>query len=360
MGKRKTLDRSRPLSPRCLMLPPELAEQIIYHGWNCLSSSSHRHGYAMTQWMLVSHEWLEIVLSIVFRDLWITSPAHIKYIVNVCDDHPSFICRLAGISDVCQHLRDTCRSLTISVYNAYDHQHPEQCTQLIEYANGEHRDYLLHEYTQHRAIPPESTADVVNLFTPRITALHFVFIDCNATYRDWDAWAPVPYMTERKYPLSLVELHVTFVYTSPHPAVLLDAPRRTFFPPPRDDMPRWYTFHGVKKLVVRDANADMVAFLTTACPRVEKIESTAEFRIEDVPETVPVDIKARLVFTRLPRTTVWPGMISGDTVPCPADWWTQTMDMIARRHGYEVPPPRKVAVKNPVWRFVKRVFRGLK
>ncbi|KAJ7630052.1 hypothetical protein DFH06DRAFT_1439621 [Mycena polygramma] len=327
-------------------IPPELVEQIIHHGWNCLSSSSHRHGYSMTQWMLVSRDWLKIVLSVVSRDLWLTSPAHANYINSICEDRPSFICMLAGVPHFSEHLAETCQSLTISVYNQYDDQYPEQCTDLIQYATTEHRIYLLRsmEKPQKRAISPAALADVIRALTPRITALHFVLIDCSTTYRDWDAWAPLPYMTERKYPLSLVELQVAFVYTSPPLPLLLDAPRGTFFPPRDPDLPHWFTFHGVKKLVVRDSNADFVAFLTTACPRLEEIESTAEFRIEDVPEEVPAGVKKRLVFTRLPRTTVWPGVTSGDTVPRPADWWITTMDAIARRHGIEVPPRPQIAL----------------
>ncbi|KAJ7762546.1 hypothetical protein B0H16DRAFT_516609 [Mycena metata] len=332
--------RSRPLSPRCLMLPPELAEQIIYHGWNCLSSSSHRHGYAMTQWMLVSHEWLEIVLSIVFRNLWITSRAHIQYIVNMYDHHPSFICRLAGISNVREHLAKTCRSLTVSVYNRYDDQYSQQCTELIGHATIEPCRRLVHSYTQVHAIPLRDLPAVIGAMTPRITALHFVFIDCNATCLDWNARGPLLPMRQTDYPLSLVELHVSFVYTSPPPAVLLDAPRGTFFPPPDDRLPYWYGLYGVKKLIVRDANTDLIAFLTTACPRVETIQSTAEFRAEDVPEVVPADIRAQLVFTRLPRTTVWPGVTGGDAIPRPADWLKQEIEAVARRHRIKTAPSK--------------------
>ncbi|KAJ7630039.1 hypothetical protein DFH06DRAFT_1224718 [Mycena polygramma] len=328
-------------------IPPELVEQIIYHGWNCLSSSSHRHGYSMTQWMLVSRDWLKIVLPVVFRDLWLTSRAHAEYINSICEDHPSFICTLAGITDVHKHLKETCQSLTISVYHQFDHHYSKQCKDLIEYPTDEHRLHLLRSVvtTQERAISNNVLAEFIRMFTPHIAALHFVLIDCNTTYREWEAWESLSGWRERKYPLSLVELQVAFVYTSPPPAFLLDAPRGTFFPPRISfDIPCWYTFHGVKKLVVRDANADFVAFLTTACPRLEKIESTAEFRIEDVPEEVPVDVKERLVFTRLPRTTVWPGVTGADTVPRPADWLDKMMDEIRRRRGFKVPPRPQVAL----------------
>ncbi|KAJ7760431.1 hypothetical protein B0H16DRAFT_1813859 [Mycena metata] len=340
-----------------MLLPVEVVEQIIRDAWGCLSTSSHRHAYSMAQWMLVSRDWLQIVLSVVFRDLWVTSPAHLKYIVNACKSNPeSFICRLAGIADVRQHLNEACQSLTISVYHSYEGEYAHMCTKLIEYATTDrHRDHLLsgfNPYTQNYAVSPRNLAAVVAGFTPRITGLHFVFINCNATYRDWDAWVPIPIpnITVRNYPLSLVELHVTFAYTSTHPALLLDAPRGTFFPPlDEDDLPRWYGFDGVKKVVVRDANADFVAFLTTACPQLERVESTAEFRAEDVPEAVPADVKARLVFIRLPRTTVWPGVTGRDSIPHPTDrdsWLEQGYPILEKK-------------KNPIWRLAKRLFRRL-
>ncbi|KAJ7933031.1 hypothetical protein B0H13DRAFT_2307310 [Mycena leptocephala] len=100
-------------------------------------------------------------------------------------------------------------------------------------------------------------------------------------------------------------LHVTFAYTSPPPRLLLDAPRGTFYPPPwpHAEMPRRCRFDGVRRLVVRDANADFVAFLTTTCPRLERVESTAEFCLKDVPQSVSEDVRAKLAFVRLPRTT---------------------------------------------------------
>ncbi|KAJ6476225.1 hypothetical protein C8R45DRAFT_1102495 [Mycena sanguinolenta] len=111
-----------------------------------------------------------------------------------------------------------------------------------------------------------------------------------------------------EYPSFLVELHVTFAYTTPPPALLMDAPRSTFFPPPtRSDLPIWCRFDGVKKHVVRDANSDFVAFLTTACPQCR----------EDVPPKVPAYIRDRLVFVRLPRTVNWGFTGSTDALPFP-------------------------------------------
>ncbi|KAJ7748789.1 hypothetical protein DFH07DRAFT_829734 [Mycena maculata] len=326
------------------MFPPELVELIVYHGWGCLSTSSHRHAYSMAHWMLVSHDWLKIVLSVVFRDLWVTSIAHINYVIGICDSNESFICQLAGISDVHRHLAQTCHSLTISVYHSYAGQYASQCAELMGYATtNPHRDQLLpgygHYESQRYAIPTRSIATVVRVFTPRITALHFVLIDCAATYGAWDTHPIIPCPMATEYPLSLVELHVTFAYTSPPPALLLDAPRGTFFPPPfYGDLPIRCCFDGVTKLVVRDANADFVAFLTTACPRLERIESTAEFLAEDVPQRVPADVKARLVFVRLPRTTTW-GLTGSDAMP-------QQASVQKRR--------------NSIWRFLKHVFRERK
>ncbi|KAJ6464281.1 hypothetical protein C8R47DRAFT_1224797 [Mycena vitilis] len=316
-------------------VPPELVEQIIYHGWNCLSSTSHRHGYSMTQWMLVSRDWLKIVLSVVFRDLWLTSPAHANYINSICKDHPSFICMLAGIADVSEHLAETCQSLTISVYQQYEEDYPKQCKDLIDYATDEHRTHLLRSLvkTQDRAISPNILAEFIRTFTPRIAALHFVLIDCSATYRDWEAWAPLSPSSIHLPPARSCSMHLV-----------------ALFPPPRIDfdIPDWYTFHGVKNLVVRDANADFVAFMITACPRLEKIESTAEFRAEDVPEQISVGIKEHMVLKRLPRSTEWPGVTTHDTAPRPEDWRIRAMEAIASSHGIDLPPGPQVAVRDEV------------
>ncbi|KAJ7843113.1 hypothetical protein B0H14DRAFT_2779487 [Mycena olivaceomarginata] len=320
------------------MLPPELVELIIYCAWSCLSTSSHRHGHSMTQWMLVSRDWLKIVLSVVFRDLWITSYAHIDYITDICCYNTSFVCELVGITNVHLHLAETCRSLTISVYTTFEDQYASQCRELIEYATTDSsRERLLSKISRYEyAIPCQSIVSVVHNYTPDITSLHFVLVDCPATFSGWDT-LPMPYITTREYPLSLTELHVTFAYTSPPSVLLLDAPRGTFFPPPSPrDLPPQCRFDGVRRLVVRDANADFVAFLTTACPQLETVESTAAFGAEDVPADVPADVKARLVFIRLPRTEIW-GLIGGDA---------------KRRWGR--PPVRKR--RNSIWGLLKRIF----
>ncbi|KAJ6476223.1 hypothetical protein C8R45DRAFT_1077172 [Mycena sanguinolenta] len=308
------------------MFPPELVELIIDHAWGCLSTSSHRHALSMTNWMLVSHDWLKIVLSVIFRDLWITSFAHLEYIIRICNSNTSLVCELAGVTDIHQHLSRTCRCLTISVYHAFQGQYADQCTQLIEYAatDSQHShlfsNLYLYTHRHHRyAIPCRGIATFISNFTPATTTLHFVLVDCTATYRAWDtAKPPLDPFAISDYPDSLVELHITFAYTSPPPAVLMAAPRGTFFPPPSNfDLPRWSCFIWVERLVVRDANADFVAFLTTACPRLKKVESTAEFGREDVPEGVPAAVRDRLKFVRLQRSVNWGLTGSTDALPLP-------------------------------------------
>ncbi|KAJ7613760.1 hypothetical protein DFH06DRAFT_1484579 [Mycena polygramma] len=309
------------------MLPPELVELVIYHAWGFISTSSHRHAHSMASWMLVSREWLNIVLFVVFRDLWITTPAHLEYITRIHRSGKSFVCKLAGITEIRSHLARTCRSLIISVYHAYEGEYASQCTDLIQYATKASRR-LLDGFgcyrTQEYAIPTQSIATIIRDVTPQITALHFVLIDCTATYGAWDTSEGFSYYSTHKYPLSLTELHVTFAYTSPPPALLLDAPRGTFFRPPLGiDMPLRCCFHRIRRLVVWEANADFVAFMTTACPLLERVESTAEFRAEDVPEDLSADVKNRLVFARLPRTAAW-GLTGHDTEPLPEGWPPKT------------------------------------
>jgi hypothetical protein len=328
-------------------VPLELVELIIDYAWGCLSTiSSHQHAQSMTRWMLVSHDWLKVVLSAVFRDLWITSYTHLEYILHICRTN-SFICELAGITDIYLHLTQNCRSLTISVYHQFQDEYAEQCTELIEYAaDDSHRERLLCDLDSYRiqsyAIPSRSIATFINNYTPRITALHFVLVDCAATYGAWDTSKPmIPALATREYPNSLVELHVTFAYTSPPPAVLMDAPRGTFFPPPSSrDMPPLCWFDGVRRLIVWDANADFVAFMTTVCPRLESVQSTAEFSREDVPRRVPAAVKDRLVFARLPRTVDW-----GLTGPKSS------------------PPPLAIPVgkrRTPLWRFLAQLKHVLR
>ncbi|KAJ6476197.1 hypothetical protein C8R45DRAFT_934813 [Mycena sanguinolenta] len=308
------------------MFPPEVVELIVDCAWGCLSTSSHQHGLSMTRWMVVSRDWLRIVCSVVFCDLWITSVAHLSYILRICDSNASFVCELAGITDIRQHLIRTCRCLTILVYHEFQGEYADQCTQLVKYATTDsRRDQLfsrsLYNYELHRyAIPTRYIATFIYNFTPAITTLHFVLIDCTATYRAWDTAEPnlLDPFSISEYPSSLTELHVAFAYTSSPPALLVGAPRGTFFPPPSSlDLPLWCRFYGVQKLVVRDANADFVAFLITACPLLETVASTAEFSKEDVPEKIPTAVRDRLVFVHLPRTVNWGLTGSTDALPLP-------------------------------------------
>ncbi|KAJ6492766.1 hypothetical protein C8R47DRAFT_421671 [Mycena vitilis] len=312
------------------MLPPELVELIIHHAWGYISTSSHRHAYFMASWMLVCRDWLRIVLSVVFCDLWITSCAHLDYLVYIHRSNTSFVCGLAGIIDLRRHLARTCRSLTVSVYHAWEEEYASQCANLIQYATTDsHRLQLLpgagRYRTQEYAVPTQSIATFIRDVTPQITTLHFVLMDCAATYGAWDTSEGSSFFGTEKYPLSLTELHITFAYTSSPPALVRDAPRGTFFPPSfGGDMPFQCRFHGIRRLVVWDAHADFVAFMITACPRLERVESTADFCAEDVPPDVPAHVKDRLVFMRLPRTITW-GITGSDAKPIP-DPWPQTID----------------------------------
>ncbi|KAJ6551585.1 hypothetical protein B0H19DRAFT_1264243 [Mycena capillaripes] len=138
-------------------------------------------------------------------------------------------------------------------------------------------------------------ASFIRDVVPHVTALYFVLVDCTATYCAWDTYSEHPRI-DTIFPPSLTELHVTFAYTSPPPSLLLDAPRGTFFPPPLPvELPKSCNFGGVRRLVV---------------------ETTAKFYVEDVPQTVPADVKARLAFVRLTRTETW-ALTGADAVPIP-------------------------------------------
>ncbi|KAJ6466034.1 hypothetical protein C8R47DRAFT_42962 [Mycena vitilis] len=341
-------------------LPPELVGLIIHHAWGCLSTNNHRHAHCMARWMLINRDWLKIVLSVVFRDLWITSYAHLKYISRISRSNTSFICAIAGITDVRRHLAQICRSLTISVYHGDEGEYATQCTELIEYATDPHRQRLLPGLYRYRTprytIPTQNIATVIRDFTPCITALHFVVIDCTATYGAWEMFSHHSDHT-MEYPLSLVELHVTFAYTSPHPAILLDVPRGTFFvPPSARDMPLRCWFDGVRRLVVRDSNADFVAFLTTACPRLERVDSTAQFGASDVPPSVPANVTARLVFVRLPPTATW-GRIGYDTDP---EWPPRTVDEQGGLSETKDSTPEVGAARKSIWYLLTHVLRKRK
>ncbi|KAJ7778408.1 hypothetical protein B0H16DRAFT_1503413 [Mycena metata] len=358
-------DRGRKSDGNDSDVPSGAGRAHLQHAWGCLSTSSHGHAHSMATWMLVSREWLKIVLYVVFRDLWITSSAHIKYIVRICTSpaNTSFICQLGGITDVHQHLTKTCRSLAISVYHSYEGEFADQCTDLLEYATTDsHRDSLLPGHFRYEnpvyAIPTHNFATVIRDLTPRITVLHFVLIDCAATYRPWDTSWNIEH-----FPLSLTELHVSFVYTSPPPTLLLDAPRGTFYPPRNRsrDMPPSCHFDGVRRLVVRDANPDFVAFLTTSCPLLERVESTAEFCAKDLPKGVPEELKDKLVCVCLPRTAAWPGVTGGDSglIPEPlrlvslGDEWVRFPAVRPARPT--VAPVKKK--RKSIWRLLKGVLR---
>jgi hypothetical protein len=367
------------------MLPLELVELIIYHAWGCLSTSSHRHGFSMTQWMLVNRDWLIIVISVVFRDLWIVTPAHMNYIhswLELPSSRTTFIFELAGIPDVQEHLCQMCRSLTISVYHTDPSWYASHCRQLLKYASATSSpERLVNRYDKGAyAVPSTYVFAFARTFTPRATTLHFVLIDCNATYGGWDTTDYYAYyMTEFPY-----ELHITFAYTSPPPTLLLDAPRGTFFPPSSPgwpDLPRECWFAGVRKLVVWDANADFVAFMTTACPCLERVETTVDFRLEDLPthHYSPRAIDAPPpVFVRLPRTETW-GLTGTDTLPASvlrAQMIERFLALQARgiarqkmkaeaaqaalvakttAHS-EIPVVTVKKRRNPIWRLLKRVF----
>ncbi|KAJ7918463.1 hypothetical protein B0H13DRAFT_2321426 [Mycena leptocephala] len=232
----------------------------------------------------------------------------------------------------------------------YQGEYASQCTELIQYATTDSESCpprfqllrgLLRYQTQRYAIPTQSIATVIHGFTPHITTLHFVLIDCTATYGAWDTSATIPYLMIQEYPLSLTELHVTFAYTSPPPALLLDAPRGTIFPP----------------LFAGD--------LPSACPLLEQVESTAEFGAEDVPENVPEDVRARLVFVCLARTAAW-GLAGcgGDTVPVPEPWPKTIGEwrLLSEKRPMAPPPvPVKPEVpvrrrRNSIWRLLKHLF----
>ncbi|KAJ7217296.1 hypothetical protein GGX14DRAFT_602870 [Mycena pura] len=371
------------------MLPLELVELIIYHAWGCLSTSSHRHGFSMTQWMLVNRDWLSIVISVVFRDLWVTTPAHMDYIhswLSLRSSRTTFIFELAGIPDVREHLCQMCRSLTISVYHTDRAWYTSHCSELHRYASATSRpERLVNDHDDGAyAVPSTYVFSFAQDFTPRATSLHFVLIDCNATYGAWDTTHTHFVTTE--FPYSLRELHITFAYTSPPPTLLLDAPRGTFFPPSAPgwpNLPLQCWFGGVRKLVIWDANADFVAFMTTACPHLERVETTLDFRVEDLPtlEDLPTrgyGFKFQAsdapppVFVRLPRTETW-GLTGTDTLPASVIQLERLKAFQARSiarqkimmeaeavlaakttaHS-EIPIVKKK--RNPIWRLLKRVF----
>ncbi|KAJ7608429.1 hypothetical protein FB45DRAFT_877284 [Roridomyces roridus] len=144
------------------------------------------------------------------------------------------------------------------------------------------------ERTPYSGIPLSNLRTVIIDWMPKITSLHFVLVDCLPTYWYWYMERDVlTGFFGELYPDCLTDVHFTFAYTSPPPPLLVGASRGTFFPPRRmSDRRRFLDFTAVKRLVVRDANADFVASMSTKCPQLECIESTAAFGVEDLPPKV--------------------------------------------------------------------------
>ncbi|KAJ7628429.1 hypothetical protein FB45DRAFT_867497 [Roridomyces roridus] len=157
-------------------------------------------------------------------------------------------------------------------------------------------------------IPPSLIATIIRDYLPNITSLHFVLVDCPPTFWYWDMYTGfwLPCYNANDYPECLTTVHITFAYTTPPSPLLVGAPRGTFFPPRHPcDVPQLYRFTAVKRLVVREANTDFIAFLTEVCPELECIESTAEFGLEDLPPWVAKRFGDRMAFRRLVPTTAW-------------------------------------------------------
>ncbi|KAJ7612535.1 hypothetical protein FB45DRAFT_1036758 [Roridomyces roridus] len=287
------------------MFPPELVELIILEGWLTLSTSSHRHTYSMTRWMMVSREWLSIVVPIFLRDVWATNLCVMFHIEDATSrDYPGIAYKLAGIPDVRKYLSQNCRSLTVSVYQRRTGEYDRQCTELAE--------------EPYYGIPLNMPRNAIMDWLPNITSLHFLLVDCLPTYWFWDMeydinveldelkrqrnWSVLERL-QRFNSDRITDVHFTFAYTSPPPPALISAP----FP----------KFDVVKRLVVREANADFVAFLATKFPQLECIESTAAFGAQDLPPKVADRVGDRMVFRRLAPTTEWG--ITGSDLNVPPD-----------------------------------------
>ncbi|KAJ7622475.1 hypothetical protein FB45DRAFT_1061938 [Roridomyces roridus] len=267
-----------PTDPMSL-LPPEIVELIVRYAWGCLSTTSYRHSYAMTQWMLVSHEWLKIVSPITLGDLWVTSTAHMQYMTNnISTTDVSCIFRLAGIPNVAKYLSDNCRSLTVS---------KESKLQELELSSSIHPFCTWEPDFRHS----KSVAAFIQNYVPFITSLHFVLVDCHN----------LPLWLLDSYPLQVTDVHVTCAYTTAPPSRIYQAPRPKIFLP--DNC--MHTFPGVRRLVVRDVHTDLIAVITAMCPVLECIESTEEFGAEDLPSNISDQRRENFVFRRLAPTTSW-------------------------------------------------------
>ncbi|KAJ7630224.1 hypothetical protein FB45DRAFT_1027457 [Roridomyces roridus] len=309
------------------MFPPELVELIILEGWLTLSTSSHRHTYSMTRWMMVSREWLSIVVPIFLRDVWATNLCVMFHIEDATSrDYPGIAYKLAGIPDVRKYLSQNCRSLTVSVYQRRTGEYDRQCTELAEYvADPSRKGVVKHWWAPwgykrepYYGIPLNMLRNAIMDWLPNITSLHFLLVDCLPTYWFWDMeydinveldelkrqrnWSVLERL-QRFNSDRITDVHFTFAYTSPPPPALISAP----FP----------KFDVVKRLVVREANADFVAFLATKFPQLECIESTAAFGAQDLPPKVADRVGDRMVFRRLAPTTEWG--ITGSDLNVPPD-----------------------------------------
>ncbi|KAJ7628385.1 hypothetical protein FB45DRAFT_918154 [Roridomyces roridus] len=317
----------------------------------------------MTSWMLVSREWLSIVVPIFLRDVWFTSQSLIMHLSESCLS-PGLAYRLAGITNLRQYLAENSRSLTISIYQKRTTEYRRQCTELAEYAADPTCECIVAGLCGPRkpyyGIPPKMIASTIHTFFPNIKSLHFVLVDCLPTLWYWDMDFLLSPSLAQYYPDCLTDLHITFAYTCPPPPLLVGAPRGTFYPLRSSyHMPHVLNFTAVERLVVREANADFVAFFTTVCPRLECIESTAEFGAEDLPPEVATKLGDRMVSRRLATTTEW-GIKGSDirpeeeplSAPCipkqnsPANLKADTRSPIT---------PKKIFMWP--WRTVRRLFR---
>ncbi|KAJ7634480.1 hypothetical protein FB45DRAFT_1141463 [Roridomyces roridus] len=236
----------------------------------------------MASWMLVSREWLNIVVPIFLRDIWVTSQS-----LELSFPWPCVQTRR-------HHRPQTKRA----------REYRRQCTELAQYAADRTCTLLWHPFP----LP----ANVIDAFSPNITSIHFALVDCLPTF-----WY--------------------LAYTSPPPPLLVGAPRGTFYP--ECDLPDIFIFTAVKRLVVREANSDFVAFFTTVCPQLECIESTAEFGAEYLPPEVASKVRDRMVFRLLTPTIEW-GIKGKD---------------IRRK---EDPPPSPIKQKKlSFWCIVRRAIR---